>query len=262
MIIVTADDFGKSLSVNRAVSIAKDEGILTSASVMITGERWEDAISLAKEKDIDIGIHVSVTEGKSLSLGKRINISPAKIGLLAQFSKQIFSWIKKEISFQFRKASSLFRPSHINSHHHIHIHPKILKEITENCKRFGVRCIRFPYEPWNIYPKEHIIRNSFYRIAFSALSKNFKKEADSAGLIYPDGIIGLYKTGEITEEWLIFVLEKISKKKGIFEIYLHLDDRKGTKGFEELKAVTSSKVRRLIEDLEIRLISFSDLIHI
>ncbi len=47
-LIVNADDFGISETVNEAVIRAFTEGVLTSCSLMVTGEAFEHAVSLAR----------------------------------------------------------------------------------------------------------------------------------------------------------------------------------------------------------------------
>ena len=48
-LIVNADDFGLHNSVNEAVEIAHNAGILTSASLMVNGEGFEDAVAIANK---------------------------------------------------------------------------------------------------------------------------------------------------------------------------------------------------------------------
>jgi predicted glycoside hydrolase/deacetylase ChbG (UPF0249 family) len=190
-------------------------------------------------------------------------MSPARLGLLAQFDKKLLLWIKEEISLQFRRFSSTGLPFfHVDSHHHIHIHPGILKIIIKNCKTYGIKSIRLPYEPWSIsFPicNGHRLRNISYIIAFSFFSKVVMKNARSVGLIFPDGVFGLYQSGEITEQWLLMLLERLKNKEGIFEIYLHPEDRKGAPGYEELKAITSKRVIKKIKEIGANLIRFSEL---
>ena len=253
-LIVTADDFGKDPETNRAVGIGKEEGILTSASLMVVTDSWKEAVDIAREKEIDVGLHVSITEGKDF------RSSPAKIGIKAQFLPSTISWIKREIDLQCKRFISTGLPlNKIDSHHHIHIHPRIGRLFIDACKRYGIRIIRIPYEPWDI-SNRHLFRNSFYKLTFSILSRLLFKEAKKEGLIFPDGVFGLYMTGEINEGWLISLLEKIREEQSVYELYLHPRDKKGEPGFEELKAITDSKVRDKIEELGIRLISFKELL--
>jgi predicted glycoside hydrolase/deacetylase ChbG (UPF0249 family) len=48
-LIVNADDFGRSVSINQAVMRAHQEGILTTASVMVNEPAFEEAVALARE---------------------------------------------------------------------------------------------------------------------------------------------------------------------------------------------------------------------
>ena len=47
-LIVNADDFGLHHSINEAVEDAHQNGILTSASLVVNGESFEKAIAIAK----------------------------------------------------------------------------------------------------------------------------------------------------------------------------------------------------------------------
>jgi len=46
-LIINADDFGRSASINRAIIRAHREGVLNSASLMVAGEAFEEAVELA-----------------------------------------------------------------------------------------------------------------------------------------------------------------------------------------------------------------------
>jgi len=48
-LIVNADDFGRSASINQAVIRAHREGILTSASLMVNEPACDEAAALARE---------------------------------------------------------------------------------------------------------------------------------------------------------------------------------------------------------------------
>src|SRR5947209_17793780 len=62
-LIVNADDFGQSAGVNRGVIQANEEGILTSASLMV---RWRAAAEAARvarnRRTLSIGLHLDFGE--------------------------------------------------------------------------------------------------------------------------------------------------------------------------------------------------------
>src|SRR5438128_6027437 len=66
-LIVNADDFGMSEAVNEAIIRAHREGVLTSTSLMVTGDAAEQAVRLAKENPgLAVGIHLVAVMGRSV----------------------------------------------------------------------------------------------------------------------------------------------------------------------------------------------------
>src|SRR5580700_2135827 len=65
-LIVNADDFGRSESINRAVLRAHREGILTSASLMVNEPSAGPAIQMARENPkLGVGLHLALVCGAS-----------------------------------------------------------------------------------------------------------------------------------------------------------------------------------------------------
>ena len=63
-LIVTADDFGLSVRVNEAIEAAFQHGILTAASLMVTGPAAGDAIARAQRlRGLKVGLHVVLVRG-------------------------------------------------------------------------------------------------------------------------------------------------------------------------------------------------------
>src|ERR1041384_2733884 len=64
-LIVNADDFGRSHSINQAVIRAHREGILTSASLMVNEPDAVEAIALAKANPkLGVGLHLTLLCGR------------------------------------------------------------------------------------------------------------------------------------------------------------------------------------------------------
>jgi hypothetical protein len=65
-LIINGDDFGISSATNRAILRAHREGVLTSASLMVNGAAFEEAVALAKEHPtLSVGLHLVLVHGKS-----------------------------------------------------------------------------------------------------------------------------------------------------------------------------------------------------
>jgi predicted glycoside hydrolase/deacetylase ChbG (UPF0249 family) len=66
-LIVNADDFGLSEAVNEAVIRAFIEGVLTSCSLMVTGEACAHAVRLAQaHPGLAVGIHLVTVMGRAV----------------------------------------------------------------------------------------------------------------------------------------------------------------------------------------------------
>ncbi|HMJ65052.1 MAG TPA: ChbG/HpnK family deacetylase, partial [Candidatus Binatia bacterium] len=48
-LIINADDFGRSTEINTAVIRAHAEGVLTSASLMVNEDGFEEAVAMARK---------------------------------------------------------------------------------------------------------------------------------------------------------------------------------------------------------------------
>jgi predicted glycoside hydrolase/deacetylase ChbG (UPF0249 family) len=66
-LIVNGDDFGLSESVNQGIIQSHQQGILTSTSLMVSGDAFENAVALAKtHPNLAVGLHLVTVCGKSV----------------------------------------------------------------------------------------------------------------------------------------------------------------------------------------------------
>ena len=157
-IIVNADDLGYSMSVNQAIEKAIDAGVVTSASIMtnMSTEALNDAIRMTRQyKDVSFGIHLNLTEGSPLTVSNYM----LKKGLLLQeedgliFNGLLFrrryinnilrGEIYKEFDAQIKRLESMgVKPSHIDSHHHIHTELFVLPVVVRLAKVHHIEKIR------------------------------------------------------------------------------------------------------------------------
>src|SRR5687768_1626346 len=65
-LIINADDFGLSREVNAAVIRAHTAGVLTTASLMVNEEGFDEAVELARNHPrLGVGLHLSLVCGHS-----------------------------------------------------------------------------------------------------------------------------------------------------------------------------------------------------
>src|SRR5476651_161124 len=127
-LIVNADDFGRSPSINQAVIRAHREGILTSASLMVKENGFDEAVKLAKENpNLGVGLHLTLLHGHSALPPEKIpglvnsrgefSDSPVGTGIKYFFSRNLREQLRAEIHAQFEKFHATSLPlDHINGH--------------------------------------------------------------------------------------------------------------------------------------------------
>lgn len=144
-LIINADDFGLSPEINKAVIYSLEKGYINSASLMTNTPGFEEAVEYIKEKAYlnCIGIHVNLTEGKPLtnfSNPKYLNedgtwnkkkIADNKLFFDSKTRNEISSEIIAQIQLAEKRG---IRPSHINSHHHIHTLPALFFLFLNICR--------------------------------------------------------------------------------------------------------------------------------
>ncbi len=158
-LIVTADDFGAALAVNEAVEQAHVEGILTAASLMVSGAAVDDAVARARRlPDLGVGLHIVLADGAPVLPPERV---PALVGADGRFRESMLrtaltiagspaarAQLHAEIEAQFQAFAATGLPlDHVNAHKHFHLHPMIASAILAIGPRYGMKAMRAPVEP-------------------------------------------------------------------------------------------------------------------
>ena len=273
-LIVTADDFGAALAVNEAVETAHRGGILTAASLMVSGEAAGDAIARARRlPDLKVGLHLVLVEGRPVlpmsavpdlvdATGQfRTNMVRAGIDMF--FRPSVRRQLAAEIAAQFALFSkSGLALDHVNAHKHFHLHPTIAGLIIKIGRDFGMRAARVPAEPGRILkriePASH--QGPSLLTPWTAL---LRRQFGRAGLLTPDNVFGLAWSGAMTTSRLASLLDHLPA--GLSEIYLHpatanefTGSAPGYRYIEEYVALTAPVAVDGIKRNGIRLGGFAD----
>lgn len=150
-LIVNADDFGYSKGVNYGILDAHRDGIVTSATMMANMPGFVHATGLAKQHPtLGVGIHLVLTCGTPL-----LPDVPSLVDEHGAFRKQseIFQHatsedIERELVAQFEKfMASGLKPTHLDSHHHVHAHEKVFPIVRRLAERHGLPLRRISINP-------------------------------------------------------------------------------------------------------------------
>ena len=279
-LIVNADDFGISETVNEAVIRAFTEGMLTSCSLMVTGEAFEHAVGLAHaHPGLAVGIHLVTVLGRAVLPSAEIptlvdaagNFAANSVvaGLKYYFSPQARRELRRELSAQFEKfAATGLRLSHIDGHLHMHVHPVVFQAAVELGTRYGVRRMRVPHEEYRLavnFDRQHTGTKALYTLLFGQLARRMQRQLRASGFIYAERVYGNLHSGQMDEQYFLYMLDNLRLDTN--EIYFHpavypadcLLNAAAQQSMRELAALTSPTVRRRAHELGIMLTNYFDL---
>jgi len=274
-LIVSADDFGFHKGINEGIAKAFREGAVGSINLMPTGEAFEDAVRLIKELGVrEIGAHLCLTDtAPSLEPGriptlvangnrfyKGHNIFFVNFLLKRIDHFQIYLELKNQLEL-LRKVG--IRITSLSSHEHIHMIPDILDIFVRLAKEYdipAVRCLRM-----ESYPASFGIRRLFRKAVVSFFEKRMSDILKRYGIAATDHMAGFLDAGNIREDNLLVILDNLGE--GTTELVTHpgflspeiVDRQKFYINCEaELAALVSRRVKKLIKDKDINLITYGD----
>jgi chitin disaccharide deacetylase len=254
-LIVTADDFGYSSAVNRAVIRAFKDGILRFTSLMVHGAAAEEAARLAKENPgLGVGLHVELCADRPAYWGFRYFADPSARAR-----------IEPMIAAQFERFLSLgLKPTHADGHINIHVHPTIFPILADLARRYGVPRLRLPGGEWPS-ARAHdgfSAGRAAEAAVFSLLRSRLRSRAE--GLAVPERTWGLLRSGLMGEDYVLRLLADLPD--GLTEIYFHPSDDPASRvtgrvpapthqTVTELETLLSPRVRDAVARLGIELVS-------
>jgi hopanoid biosynthesis associated protein HpnK len=268
-LVVNADDFGRSASINAAVIRAHREGILTTASLMVNEPAFQEAVALAHANPgLGVGLHLTFVCGHSALPHEKIpglvnrehefSTNAARTGLRFFFSGRLKDQLREEIHAQFaRFRSSGLRLDHVNGHLHLHLHPTVFRLLMADARTLGIERLRLTRDP--LWLNLRLARGQlFYRLShalvFHSLSASARPMLNRKAVRHTHNVFGLLQNARVDEDYIRRLLPLLPE--GDSELYSHpsLDE------FEhEFRALVSPRVRAAAEELGIRLIRYQDL---
>ena len=276
-LIVTADDFGLHESVNDAIEQASHAGVLTAASLMISGPAAADAIRRARRLlHLRVGLHLVLADGQG-------TLAPARISAIADgdgfmdsnmFSRGVAIFAnpraRAQVRAEIRAQLEAFRDSglqldHVNAHKHFHLHPTVLGMLLSMAQEFGIRAIRVPHEPLWFARARGGPRAAIGAASLAPLTALMRQRIHAAGLLHNDHVFGIANSGAMDESAMLQVLKRLPE--GVSEIYLHPAAQSGQaiaatmatyRHADELAALLSPRVRSALHRAGIKLGGYGD----
>jgi chitin disaccharide deacetylase len=274
-LIVNADDLGLTAGVNRGILQAFQDGIVTSASLLVTGHAFDEAVALARQNPkLDVGLHLALVEERAV-LGR--DALPTLVDETGRFPRtsaefirravlRRISWqeVEREIAAQialFQKTG--LRLSHLNSHQHLHMFPPVFQIVRRLARGMGNVWIRNSAGPWRKSPDVRMGR-WIRRLGLNLTCLSARALHGRPLPQMPDGMYGFEVSGCLTRRALKQILRKIPD--GLYELICHpgeddVDTRKRYSHWDyrwpqELDALTAPEIQVVLKEQGIALTSF------
>ncbi len=268
--ILNADDVGRTPSINAAIIKAHTEGVLTSCSLMVSGEAFTEAAHLAHEHPaLGVGLHLVLVCGKSVlppsaiphlaSVQGRFSAHAVIAGLRYFCSAAAQQEVRREINAQLERFLATNLPcSHVDSHFHMHMHPAVFDLVLEAAEGFGIKHLRLPNEElWLHLRLSRRWPPDFLTAAtFTLLYRRNVKRAKARGFIFAERVYGLLQTNRLDEAYLCDLLQNLGGQTN--ELYCH-PDTATERGKVELQALLSPNVTQTVARLRLQLIDYTAL---
>jgi hopanoid biosynthesis associated protein HpnK len=274
-LIVNADDLGLTPGVNRGILRAFQDGIVTSASLLVVGSAFEEAVGLARQNPkLDIGLHLALVEERALLGRDVLRTLVDETGRFPRTSGEFFrraflgriKWdeVEREIAAQIARFQNTgLRLSHLNSHQHVHMFPPVFQIIGRLTRGMDNVWIRNPAGPWRKSPGVRIER-WVQQLGLNLTCLSARGLHGRPLLQMPDGMYGFEAGGCLARSALERILRKIPD--GLYELICHPgeDDAEtrmryshwGYRWAEELEALTARETRLVLKEQKITLTSF------
>jgi hopanoid biosynthesis associated protein HpnK len=283
-LIVNADDFGYTSGVNRAILEAHLRGVVTSSTLMANGAAFAEAAQMAQTAPkLSVGCHVVLTDGEpvlgaeqlpSLTTAAHFRDGMVTFAARAIAGRMRAEEITAEAAAQIRKIQSAgITVSHIDTHKHTHLFPKILRPLLRAAADCGVRAVRNPFGPRLPLRSSHLLRRPglwarYVEVGIlGGFAGKFREAVDREGFTTPGGTLGIVVTGALDETLFHAIARSIPE--GTWEFVCHpgyndADLQAGKTRLRasretELRVLTLPAAREVLAQQGIELISYHDL---
>jgi len=293
-LIVNADDFGLTAGVNRAIVEGHNSGVVSSTTLMANGAAFADAVNAARSApNLSVGCHVTLVDGTPVSppdaadtLVAIRSAEPDKFySSLSAFAARAMlggfdrDQLVAEVTAQIRKIQATgLQVTHLDTHKHAHIFPEVLVALLRAARICGVRAIRNPIVPVKALPakmfksnRELWKRYGQVRILHS-FSRQFLQRTKRAGLLTPDGVVGVIETGSLEnagDGYSSLLRQTLaSLTEGTWELVCHpgycdadlqaVRTRLLASRDEERRLLTSADLRKFLEEQKFQVISYRE----
>lgn len=273
LLIVNADDYGLTQAVSTGILRGHRSGVVSSTSVLAvapafaTTGKW-----LADEPGLGVGAHLAaVGEDPPLLSAREI---PTLVDRKGRLAPNWRAFLQRDMA-NLVDPADLFREfaaqvdaiaelgvaiSHLDTHQHLHLWPKVRRVVLDLALAADVPAVRVPRSY-----RRHPVATGVKRLA-----RTLATRAESVGLCVPDDAAGIDEVGSVDAAGFESALDGfLARGAPSAEIGTHPGEdvdpdrhryRWGYQWGAELELLTSTRVRRAIDQRGFALGNYHDLV--
>ena len=254
---------------------------------MANGPTFAEAAQLARTVPrLSIGCHVVLIDGEPVLSAEEVSTLAVRTGAphfrdgLKTFAARALAGrmdsgeIVAEATAQIRKLQTAgIAVSHVDTHKHTHLFPKILRPLLQAAAACGVRAVRNPFGPRLPLRSSQLLRRPGLWTRFaevrvlSRFAGSFREAVDREGFATPNGTLGIEVTGALDETLFHAIAQSIPE--GTWEFVCHPGYNDGdlqaaktrlrASRETELRALTLPDAREVLSQQGIELVSYHHL---
>jgi len=218
-LIVNADDFGASEGVNRGIVECHTDGVVTSTSLMVTGRAVDEAVALSRaHPDLAIGLHWDVWGEDE-----------------REFDTDDIDAVRDEFARQLEAFRRLMGrdPTHIDSHRHAHREDHLMLVFRELVEPLGL--------PLRDAGQVRFVGGFYAQWEWGVTELKYVSVEFLEGMLRE----------EVPPGWTEFSCHPGYRSPGYEAMYLAERE-------EEVRTLTNPRLREVIDELGISLVSYAD----
>lgn len=276
LLIVNADDLGRSAGVTEGILRAHHRGIVTSATTMVNLPDAEAGVRRAccEAPCLGLGVHLNLTAGPPVLAPELV---PTLVGsdgwfhpvrrVVQRLEDLDVGEVRAEMTAQIERFRSWrLEPTHLDCHHHaLYLSPRLFRVLVELADQYGLP-IRYPWPREVRSPDEVALLAEAHRVAVADLPgimASCQAILDTSGVPVPGRCILSFYGQRATREHLLDLVADVSP--GVAELMCHpgvVDaGLRATSGYaewreRELAVLTDPQVRTALEAAGVRLVSY------
>lgn len=250
--LINADDLGFNEDTLNVTKNLMGQGSIKSATILLGYPASDLALRFARDHQnlFSFGLHFNIADGHPLSLTPVPSLVRDSGEFRGPIEQQLHAltglFNEQDLTLECHTQLSILvddgiRPSHLNSHGHLHKFPRVLRALIPVMAKFGVRRVRLPQTS---YDKKRVYNRLLDRHCKHAFARDDIATTD-----------GFFNTRGHGFDWLNMFLATLPD--GVTELGVHPGLQEDWRATEALP-LQQPNLRQKLDELDIKLISYHD----